>query len=68
MLGHWHANVTFADIYPIPAFLGSLASVFSVVLFSKTLSPVGLPVRSKVVPTETAGEEERWHKLTSFQT
>ncbi len=59
VLGHWPANVTFADIYPIPAFLGCLASAFSVVLFSKTLSPVGLSVRSKVAATETPGDERK---------
>src|SRR5215831_11885650 len=59
VIGHWPANVTFADIYPIPAFLGSIALVFSVVLFFKTLSPRGLPVRGKVAATETFGDPGR---------
>ena len=59
VLGHWPANPTFADIYPVPAFLGSIASVFSVVLFFKTLSPVGLPVRGKMAATETLGAQRR---------
>ena len=55
VFGHWPATLSFADVYPIPAFLGSLSSVFSVVLFFKTLSPRGLPVRGKVATTETFG-------------
>src|SRR5262249_48063720 len=34
---HWPANLSFAEVYPIPAFLGSLTSVFSVDLFFKTV-------------------------------
>jgi len=55
VFGHWPANLSFADVYPIPALLGSLSSVFSVVLFFKTVSPRGLPVRGKVATTETFG-------------
>ena len=55
VFGHWPANLSFAEVYPIPAFLGSLTSVFSVVLFFKTLSPKGLPVRGKVAARETFG-------------
>ena len=44
---------------PNPGILGSLASVFSVVLFLKTLSPVGLPVRTKGAATETIGDQRR---------
>ena len=59
VLGHWPANPTFADIYPVPAFLGSIASVFSVVLFFKTLFFPGLPVRGKVAATETIVDQRR---------
>src|SRR5262249_2588734 len=55
VFGHWPANLSFAEVYPIPAFLGSLTSVFSVVLFFKTLSPKRLPTRDKVATTEFGG-------------
>jgi len=56
VFGHWPANLSFANVYPIPAFLGALSLVFSVVLFFKALSPMGLSVRGKVAGTETIGE------------
>ena len=65
VFGHWPATLSFADVYPIPAFLGSLSSVFSVVLFFKTLSPRGLPVARWQRQKRSAGTEQRWHNLTS---
>jgi uncharacterized membrane protein YeaQ/YmgE (transglycosylase-associated protein family) len=59
VFGHWPANLSFADVYPIPALLGSLSSVFSAVLFLKTLSSVGVPVRGKAVTAETIGEQRK---------
>ena len=59
VFGHWPANVLFADVYPIPALMGSLSAIFSVVLFFRTLSRLGLQVRERVAATEVIGEAAR---------
>jgi uncharacterized membrane protein YeaQ/YmgE (transglycosylase-associated protein family) len=54
VLGHWPVNLRFGDVYPIPAFLGSLVAVFSCVFVFKRLSALGLLV-PKVATAETTG-------------
>jgi uncharacterized membrane protein YeaQ/YmgE (transglycosylase-associated protein family) len=66
VFGHWPANWSVADVYPIPALLGSLSSVFGVVLVSRR-SPLGdcQCVARWRRQKRSADTEQKWHNLTS---
>ncbi len=59
VLGHWPVNLSFADIYPIPVFLGALSTVFSVVLLFKSLSSLALQVGGNVAATAMMGGPQK---------